>query len=106
MTLSLKVTPWPHAHSPTEAELRQLLAAEGLAPYTWGNSPHDLYAAHSHSYHKVIYVVRGRITFGLPQERREITLFAGDRLDLPARVVHNATVGAEGVLCLEAHRRM
>jgi uncharacterized protein YjlB len=105
MTSSLKITPWPHAHPPTEPELRQLLAAEGLDAYAWGNGPHDLYPPHSHGYHKVIYVVRGSITFGLPEEGHNLTLQAGDRLDLPARIVHNATVGAEGVLCLEAHRR-
>lgn len=104
MTFSLKLTPWPYAHPPTELELRQILSAEGLDPYAWGNAPHDLYAPHSHSYDKVIYVVHGGITFGLPEEGRELVLHAGDRLDLPARVLHNATVGPEGVLCLEAHR--
>jgi hypothetical protein len=29
----------------------------------------------------------------------------GDRLDLPARTLHAATVGPEGVTCLEAARR-
>lgn len=104
MTFSLKITPWPFTHPPTETTLREMLIAEGLDFYTWGNAPHDLYPPHSHSYHKVIYVVRGSITFGLPEDGRELTLTTGDRLDLPARVVHHATVGAEGVLCLEAHR--
>jgi quercetin dioxygenase-like cupin family protein len=52
----------------------------------------------------VIYVVRGSITFGLPQDGRAVTLRAGDRLDLPPGVVHDATVGPDGVLCLEAHK--
>jgi len=100
---TLKITPWPHSHPPTETELRHILAEEGLDPYRWANAPHDIYAAHHHSYHKVIYVVRGSIAFGLPEEGREMMLHAGDRLDLPARVVHNAIVGPEGVVCLEAH---
>ena len=102
---TLKITPWPEPGPPTETTLRQMLAAEGLDPYRWGNAPHDVYAPHQHSYHKVIYVVRGSITFGLPESGKEITLHAGDRLDLPVRVVHNAVVGPEGVSCLEAHRR-
>jgi quercetin dioxygenase-like cupin family protein len=77
---------------------------EGLSPYTWSNGPHDVYAAHSHSYNKVIYVVKGSITFGLPELRKQLALKAGDRLDLPAGTVHDAHVGADGVVCLEAHR--
>jgi len=101
----LKFTPWPKPEPPTETTLRQILTTEGLDSYRWGNGPHDVYPPHQHNYHKVIYVVRGTITFGLPKLGEEITLHAGDRLDLPARVVHNAVVGPEGVSCLEAHRR-
>lgn len=63
-----------------------------------------MYAAHSHSYNKVIYVVQGSITFGLPELGEQLILKAGDRLDLPAGVVHEAVVGAQGVVCLEAHK--
>lgn len=105
MTFTPKISPWPEASPPTEAALREILIAEGLDFYAWGNAPHDLYPPHAHTYHKVIYVVRGSITFGLPEEDREVMLSAGDRLDLPAHVIHNATVGSEGVMCLEAHKR-
>ena len=99
----LKVTPWPGGRAPREAELRKVYAAEGLAPYRWSNGPHDRYQAHTHSYHKVIYVVSGSITFGLPERGESVTLGAGDRLDLPAGVVHDAVVGSRGVVCLEGH---
>jgi quercetin dioxygenase-like cupin family protein len=100
----LKVTPWPGGRAPTEAELRKLYAAEGMAPYRWSNGAHDRYQAHSHGYHKVIYVVSGSITFGLPQRGESVSLAAGDRLDLPAGVLHDAVVGSSGVICLEGHR--
>lgn len=80
------------------------MADEGLSPYAWSNGPRDAYAAHTHPYNKVIYVARGSITFGLPELGQKLVLKAGDRLDLPAGVVHDAVVGAEGVLCLEAHK--
>jgi quercetin dioxygenase-like cupin family protein len=80
-----------------------LFAAEGLRPYAWSNGPGDVYGAHHHAYHKAIYVVEGSITFGLPDEGRQVTLNMGDRLDLPAGVVHDAIVGLQGVVCLEAH---
>jgi uncharacterized protein YjlB len=98
-----RVTPWAESSPPTESTLRQLMANEGLDYYSWSNGPFDVYSAHTHSYDKVIYVVRGSITFGLPELNQSLTLKAGDRLDLPAGVVHNANVGAEGVVCLEGH---
>jgi quercetin dioxygenase-like cupin family protein len=75
-----------------------------MTPYRWSNDPHDRYQAHSHSFHKVIYVVSGSITFGLPASGESVTLTTGDRLDLPAGVLHDAAVGPDGVVCLEGHR--
>ena len=98
------VTPWADSAVPTQTMLWQLMAEEGLNPYSWSNGPRDIYSAHSHSYNKVIYVVQGSITFGLPELGKELTLKAGDRLDLPAGVIHDAQVGRQGVVCLEAHR--
>ncbi len=101
---AVRVTPWPSNEPAVEQELRRLMADEGLSPYSWSNGPFDVYAAHNHSYAKVIYVVSGSITFGLPEENRKLTLKAGDRLDLPVGIVHDALVGSAGVVCLEAHR--
>ena len=103
--MGVRVTAWSEAVAPTEASLRQLMQVEGLQPHEWGNRPGDRYAAHSHGYDKVIHVVSGSIWFGLPAECRTIELKAGDRLDLPRGIVHNATVGGEGVKCLEAHEK-
>ncbi len=100
----VKVTRWQGQEAATEAAIQRLIRQEGLSAYAWQNGPYDTYAAHSHSYDKVIYVVRGSITFGLPDERDSVSLAAGDRLDLPRGVRHDAQVGPEGVVCLEAHR--
>jgi uncharacterized protein YjlB len=98
------VTPWADSVPPTQSFLWQRMSDEGLSPYSWSNGPHDVYSAHSHSYNKVIYVVQGTITFGLPELGQQLSLKAGDRLDLPAGIVHDATVGAQGVICLEARK--
>ena len=98
------VTPWSDSSTPTQSGLWRLMTDEGLSPYSWSNGPFDAYSAHSHSYNKVIYVVQGSITFGLPELGKQLTLKAGDRLELPAGVVHEAHVGADGVVCLEAHK--
>jgi quercetin dioxygenase-like cupin family protein len=100
----LSVRPWTEGERPSEGEIRRVLDEEGLQPYRWSNAPGDVYAAHTHPYHKVIYVVIGSITFGFPGNEGKATLQAGDRLELPAGMAHDAMVGPEGVVCLEAHR--
>jgi uncharacterized protein YjlB len=83
--------------------VEQRLRAEGLDPVAWSNGPRDRYAAHDHGYDKVIAVERGSIRFGLPTMGDAFDLDEGDRLDLPAGTLHDATVGGLGVTCLEAH---
>ena len=100
----IQIIKWSQEHQPTEAELYQLFEDEHLIPYRWSNGANDVYAAHKHSYHKVIYIVSGSITFGFPIVGEPTTLCTGDRLELPANVQHNAVVGADGVVCLEARR--
>jgi len=100
----IHVRRWQEAHTPTEQELRQRLLDEGLHPSRWSNDPGDVYSAHTHAFHKVVYVVSGSITFGFPVEGEPTTLRPGDRLELPAGIKHNAVAGPEGVVCLEAHR--
>jgi uncharacterized protein YjlB len=97
------ITPWVDGGAPTEAALRKHMEDEGLRPYAWSNEAFEQYAAHSHAYDKVIYVVRGSIRFGLPADGRSLLITAGDRLELPAGTVHDAAVGDAGVGCLEAH---
>ena len=100
----VSVQKWPENEPPTAAAVEKRMQAEGLGFYRWSNGPGDVYGAHDHPYHKVIYVVAGSITFGLPDHGKTLTLNAGDRLDLPAGISHNAVVGTHGVVCLEAHR--
>ncbi len=95
---------WMADEVPTEDAIRRIMHDAGLQPYRWSNAPGDIYGTHSHPYHKVIYVVEGSITFGLPDRGEEVALHPGDRLDLPAGMRHNAVVGPRGVVCLEAHR--
>jgi quercetin dioxygenase-like cupin family protein len=100
----LNAIPWPGEQLPTETAIRNLLHAENLHPQRWSNAPGDTYDAHVHAYDKVLYVVEGEITFALPEEGQQIVLQAGDRFELPAGVLHEAVVGSQGVVCLEAHR--
>ena len=87
----------------TASELSRRLGSEGLTASAWSNGPGDRYGAHDHAYDKVLVVAEGSIRFGLPDADEGVDLEVGDRLDLPARVRHDALVGPRGVVCLEAH---
>jgi quercetin dioxygenase-like cupin family protein len=98
-----KITRWNRPAPPTQGELLEIYRQEGLEPYAWSNEPGDRYAPHEHTYHKVLYVVRGSITWSLPELGQEIETSPGDRIDLPRGTLHGARVGPAGVTCLEAH---
>jgi len=83
-------------------EIRARFEEEGLHPSEWGNAPGDQYSWHSHSYHKVLYCVSGSIVFHT--EDGDFELEAGDRLDVEPGTDHAATVGPDGVKCMEAAR--
>ncbi|HEX5939224.1 MAG TPA: cupin domain-containing protein, partial [Dehalococcoidia bacterium] len=95
-------TRWQDEALASEAEVVGRFEAEGLKPYSWSNGPGDTYQPHSHSYHKVLYCLRGSIIFRVLPAGVDYVLTPGDRLDLPAGTEHGAIVGREGVTCLEA----
>jgi hypothetical protein len=72
------------------------------APRPWANGPGDTYGWHTHGYHKVLFCLRGSITFHLRDG--DLALDPGDRLDLEPGTEHAATVGSEGCSCVEASR--
>lgn len=82
-----------------EATAARLLRDAGLQPRVWGNAPGDTYDRHEHGYAKVLYCIAGSIIFHT--EAGDLVLRAGDRLDVPARTPHAATVGGDGVRCVE-----
>lgn len=88
--------------TPTTEEVLARLRAEGLRPHAWSNGPGDVYGRHEHGYEKVLYCVRGDIVFHTGDG--DLELGPGDRMVLPARTGHAATVGPRGVECVEAAR--
>ena len=98
-----KVILWEESEIPSEKSIGRILDEEGLSYYPWSNGPNYLYPPHVHTYHKVIYVVRGSITFILPDGDQRLTLHPGDHLELPAKIVHSAVVSSQGVTCFEVH---
>ena len=83
-------------------EIRARFDEEGLRPREWGNGPDERYEWHSHSYHKVLYCVSGSIVFHTTEG--DLELEPGDRMELEPGIEHAATVGSDGVECMEAAR--
>lgn len=103
MENAARVTHWSRPEIPTESAIRAVLDADRLRYDEWSNGPLDVYFAHSHPYHKAIFVVAGAITFALPKDGVHFTLQVGDRLDLPAGTIHEAVISTLGVSCFEVH---
>jgi len=88
-----------------EKEIRLRLEAEAHSCYSWSNGPGTVYGAHAHPYRKILYCVRGSISFELLPAGKQVELRPGDRLDLPPGTSHSALVGPAGVSCIEGQAR-
>ncbi|MFB3738874.1 MAG: cupin domain-containing protein [Candidatus Velamenicoccus archaeovorus] len=85
------------------ADAAQAFRAEGCSPpRSWSNGPRDTYAWHTHAYHKVLFCLEGSIVFHTREG--DVELVESDRLDLDPGTEHAATVGPDGVACVEASR--
>lgn len=98
-----RLTPWTDGAPPDRAAIEARFHADGLSPSAWGNGPGDRYGRHAHGYRKVLYCVSGGIVFHTADG--DLALRPGDRLDVEPGTEHSATVGPEGVECLEAQAR-
>jgi len=82
--------------------VRSELEGRGLALSDWGNGPGDRYGWHDHPYHKTLVCLAGSIVFHT--DEGDVSLEAGDVLELEPGTRHAATVGPSGVRCAEAGR--
>lgn len=94
----------PEADGPlTEAALRAAIEAGGFAVTRYVYPPGTVFPPHSHGMDKIDGVVSGRFRMTLPDGA--VVLEAGDRLSVPAGLVHAAeVVGGEAVVSLDAVR--
>ncbi len=95
--MSARVTPDAETAA-TGSDIESRMRDEGLQPRSWSNGPGDTYGWHRHEYHKVLYCVSGSIVFHT-REDGDLEL-----LDVEPGTDHAATVGDEGVRCVEAPR--
>jgi quercetin dioxygenase-like cupin family protein len=86
----------------SEEAIHERFAREGLHPRLWSGGPGLEFDSHTHPRAKLLYCVKGSITFRAgPSSYR---MGAGDRLEIDPGTEHGATVGPDGVECAEAFR--
>lgn len=100
--MKLERIPWSGAQEPREAPLHARLAQEGFDAFSWSDPPGHGYAPHQHEHDESLWMLRGRMTFGIAGA--EYVLEPGDRLMLPAGTVHSAVAGPAGAAYLIGRR--
>jgi quercetin dioxygenase-like cupin family protein len=101
----MQVERWnPERDGPiSEAAMRRKLEARGYAVSKYVYPPGTYFPPHTHAVDKIDGVLAGR--FRLSMEGRSVILEAGDLLEVPKGVVHEAeVVGDEPVISLDAVR--
>jgi quercetin dioxygenase-like cupin family protein len=89
--------------APSREEFELGFQEEGLdAVRWWTNGPGETFDWHDHPFHKVLFCSEGSIVFHTRDG--DVELRPGDRLDIEPGTEHAATVGPEGVSCVEAPR--
>lgn len=89
--------------APSGDELERRLREEGLSEVRWwSNGPGVTFDWHHHPFHKVLFCSEGSIVFHTRDG--DVELRPGDRLDIEPGTEHAATVGSDGVSCVEAPR--
>jgi quercetin dioxygenase-like cupin family protein len=88
----MRLTRWKKETVPSLQSLRTTLAGQGYQVSEWADLPGTVYPVHSHEYAEVRWVVRGKLRIGIPENGEEITLEAGDRLELDPHIPYWADV--------------
>ena len=93
--------PNTQASAPSSRELETRIASAGGGPVRWWtNGSGERYAWHDHPRRKVLYCRRGAIT--VHTRDGDVVVRPGEGLDLDPATEHAATVGPDGVECVEA----
>jgi quercetin dioxygenase-like cupin family protein len=102
----LVVKRWMWEKTLSEAAILRHMETEGMKAHRVKNESGQKYLAQRHEYAKIIYVIRGSITYRIPESGEEATLHPGDKLEIAAGVNHEAEVGPYGVVYLEGHHKI
>lgn len=90
----IRIEKWSHQEEPEEDQMKTILRNQEFQDvHTFSDQSGAYYADHQHNYVEVRWLVSGEVTFGVNGHR--YTLQPGDRLDMPAHTVHDASIHPE-----------
>ena len=95
---------WEEDINPTEENIRQILKSEGYSVFKWSNDPNDYFSPHSHDYLQIFYVIEGSLTIRSVDDDITYEVNPGDRVEVRPGLIHEATIGPNGVVCLETQQ--
>lgn len=79
---------------PDEDQMKKTLRNQGFQDiHMFSDRAGAYYPDHQHDYVEVRWLVAGEVTFGVDGNR--YTLESGDRLDMPAHTIHDASIHPE-----------
>lgn len=103
MTSELQVEKWNTETDGTlnEASMRRKLKSQGYSCIKYTFPPGTDFPDHTHNVSKKDSIIAGQFRFAM--KGREVILQPGDMIEVPAGVVHNASViGSESVVFFDA----
>jgi quercetin dioxygenase-like cupin family protein len=96
---------WTARGRPDERKLRGLLAEAGYhQAERWSSEPDQTHPPHAHVYPELLWLLTGSVVVILAAERRLLQLGPGDRVLMPAGVLHAVLAGPDGASYLVATR--
>ena len=98
--MNLKKYRWSKDYESAEEELIGMLESKKIVAERWVADEYESFTAHHHPNDKQLWCVEGSILFDI--NGKEISMQAGDALDLPANTVHSAKAGFSGCVCYES----
>ena len=96
----LKKYRWSRDYESAEEELVRMLASKKIEAERWVGEEYEDFPARKHPLDKQLWCVEGSIEFKI--DGKPLWLQAGDALDLPSGITHEAKAGFSGVVCYES----
>lgn len=90
--------------SPSEDEIKDKLASEGLTVSTWSEPAGTVKEPEAAGKNRVICIIDGMVRFTLPDHPDEYAdLMSGDRIEIPSGTKHGMMAGPAGVKVVEGN---
>ena len=100
MNMILRKYRWSRDYESAEEELVALLSAKNIKAERWIAEEYEDFVSTETESDKQLWCVEGSTVYSI--EDKDITLQAGDTLDIPAGTTYSAKAGFSGCVCYES----